>query len=514
LRHIRNWTVDTVAPAAPQLLQPGELATVLESRPTIGGSGEAFAEITLLIDGIPDSTVNATYSGAWSLETTRTLNDAIHSFTAVAKDIAGNISPASGTMTLRIDANDPVTTLQSKPGPVANRSSSTFNFSADEQATFECKVDGSPFESCEAPVLVSDLTDGSHSFFVRSTDAVGRHSAVVQYSWLIDTTGPVVTVSQNSPPPGISPTFSFNSNELGTTYRCRIDGVGGFTTCTSPLNIPTLSVGPHRLELRAIDAVGNVSPRTIHFTILAPPVSSPSTPPQPSPVTPANPEPRTCRGTDGQPTEPAAISLLAARSAGKSVRVTLSSDRYALIEVSIKRGSKVIASSTKPLKRGRRSVSLRANRSRMGSSGLSLVVAAITLDGARSTATAPLGIGTSGRITLGSDGKVTQSSTLCAAAANGKGPRVIVKPERRPRAIRKQVGLSVKSPNWTLAVMTITQKALVARQVVLLPPARWTRIAMRPVQGSRFLRGHARFVLEAATVDGIWRSSSRRITLK
>src|SRR4029079_13374587 len=53
------------------------------------------------------------------------------------------------------------------------------------------------------------------------------------------------------------PTFTFSSNESGATFQCRIDSAA-FASCTSPLQTAPLSDGSHTLEVRAIDAAGNV----------------------------------------------------------------------------------------------------------------------------------------------------------------------------------------------------------------------------------------------------------------
>jgi hypothetical protein len=62
----------------------------------------------------------------------------------------------------------------------------TFGFTGPEAATFECKLDGSSFASCESPETYNDLAIAGHVFQVRSVNGTGR-SAPVSFSWTIIT---------------------------------------------------------------------------------------------------------------------------------------------------------------------------------------------------------------------------------------------------------------------------------------------------------------------------------------
>jgi hypothetical protein len=92
------------------------------------------------------------------------------------------------------DTSPPETTIGSGPAGTVNSTSATFSFSSSEpSSTFECSVDGAPFELCASPKSYSGLTDGVHTFDVRATDAAGNTDPTPERRiWSVDATAPVV----------------------------------------------------------------------------------------------------------------------------------------------------------------------------------------------------------------------------------------------------------------------------------------------------------------------------------
>jgi predicted extracellular nuclease len=82
-----------------------------------------------------------------------------------------------------------------------------------------------------------------------------------------DTTAPDTTITSFPPDPSNSAdaTFEFTSDEVNSTFECRIDG-GAWEACASPKSYTGLANGSHTFEVRATDAAGNVDPTPASYT--------------------------------------------------------------------------------------------------------------------------------------------------------------------------------------------------------------------------------------------------------
>jgi N-acetylglucosamine-6-sulfatase len=87
-----------------------------------------------------------------------------------------------------------------------------------------------------------------------------------------DTTPPETSIAIDSGPSGTvkqnNATFTFSSDETGTTFECSLDGVA-FSACSSPKKYTGLAKGSHTFEVRATDAAGNTdaSPASRTWTV-------------------------------------------------------------------------------------------------------------------------------------------------------------------------------------------------------------------------------------------------------
>jgi hypothetical protein len=154
------------------------------------------------------------------------------------------------------------TTIDTKPNDPSNNPSPSFSFSSNEaNSTFECKLDGGAFEACTSPKSFTGLSEGSHTFQVRATDAAGNtDQSPASYTWTVDTTPPETAI--DSGPSGTvkqkDATFTFSS-EPNSTFECKLDAAD-FSACVSPRRYTRLVSGSHTFEVRATDAAGNTDP--------------------------------------------------------------------------------------------------------------------------------------------------------------------------------------------------------------------------------------------------------------
>ena len=187
------------------------------------------------------------------------LADGEHTFAARAVDQAGNVDPTPKTWTWTVDTTGPTTAITSRPGSPTNSTSATFEFTANEAASFECRLDGDYPVPCESGLTYAGLGDGAHAFEVRARDALGNQElAPATFTWTVDTVAPVTSV--DSGPTGAIATsaaaFEFTSNESGGSFSCRLD-LGDWSTCESPASFSGLAEGEHTFEVAATDGAGN-----------------------------------------------------------------------------------------------------------------------------------------------------------------------------------------------------------------------------------------------------------------
>ncbi len=151
---------------------------------------------------------------------------------------------------------DNVATLRT----LTNENSIQFFVSSSEPGTFMCSFDGATASACTSPVSYNGLSEGAHNFQVSVTDALGNASAPAAFSWSIDMTAPVVTISSVDPDVAMSSAdfrnFNFVANEVAS-FECAVDS-GAFAACNSPYALSNISEGNHWFEVRAIDVAGNV----------------------------------------------------------------------------------------------------------------------------------------------------------------------------------------------------------------------------------------------------------------
>ncbi|MBJ7353726.1 MAG: hypothetical protein JHC98_02790 [Thermoleophilaceae bacterium] len=519
----RTWTVDTTAPSAPSIDTPSDGAVTADSTPTVTGnpgSAEANSTVTIHIDGTAVGTTTAAGDGSWSFTAPSTLVDNNYAFTAKATDAAGNISPVSATVDIRVDGSDPTAQITAKPGALSSDSTPTFGFTADEPGTFECRIDSGAYSACTSPFTTATLADGPHSFFVRALDASSNVSAAEEWDWTIDTTAPDVTVTSNTPAAGVSPTFSFASSESGTTYKCRIDGSGAFTTCSSPFNAPTLSVGSHTLEVQYTDSAGNTGTRSVNFSVTAPSTPQPpTTTPRITDPTPNPPTAPTCTGAGDEPGIPANMTVLSAVAKKNVVKFTTSSDKYILVRVSIYDGRKLVGTAVRANNPGKRIVAIKTKKALPKNKRFTIRLSAITMSGGKSVAGTNMVTDKKGKTTLvGADGTVgapTASSVDCAPEKGAKKIKFQVASKARVKVGLTKLTATAKASDWSVATFRVIQNGkTIGRRVFLLKPGKKLTAPIKVLSGNRLAKGRAIVQVSTCSVDGVWQVFKKPFAVK
>jgi PKD repeat protein len=181
------------------------------------------------------------------------------------------VAPAARAFTLRVaqqaDVTPPVSHFTLAPAAYTNAETVSFSFVADEQATFECSLDGAAEEACSSPVSVDGLDEGRHRFAVRATDRRGNVEAdPAVATFTIDRTPPDTTISDGpTEPVHDAVSFTFHSTETGSRFECTVDG----EPLACRFTPADLAPGTHELGVAAIDRAGNVdaTPATTTFEI-------------------------------------------------------------------------------------------------------------------------------------------------------------------------------------------------------------------------------------------------------
>jgi hypothetical protein len=259
-----TWTVDTQAPETAIDSTPAEPSNGFSTTFTFHSSEENSTFRCQLDEG--------SYQFCFGSKTYINLLTGSHAFRVYAVDNASNedLTPAEHSFTVDNSIDDetpPDTTILSHPPDPSSSDGASFTYAATEPgANFQCRLDNGAFASCSAAgISYSSLRNGSHIFAARAVDRAGNTDRVpATYGWTVAAPLPEVRIVKA--PSGqttikgphvrkLTVTFKFTSSKPGSSFRCRMDKQA-FHLC-SPTTRLRASVGRHRFEVFAIDALGN-----------------------------------------------------------------------------------------------------------------------------------------------------------------------------------------------------------------------------------------------------------------
>jgi glycosidase len=271
-----SWVVDTIPPTTSITAQPA-LLTSSPSASFSFTSSESGSTFQCKLDG-------GNFASCSSPVSYSNLSEGNHTFQVRAIDAVGNIDPGPASYSWTIDTTPPDTNLNTTTPALSNSASASFSFASTENnSTFQCKLDNGAFAACTSPFTVNGLSEGGHSFSVKASDPAGNaDSTPATFSWTVDTTPPVTTITAkpNSVTNSASASFSFSASET-STFVCSLDSAS-FATCASGISYTNLADGAHSFTVRATDAAGNTetAPQIYQWTVdtVAPVVTIDSNP--------------------------------------------------------------------------------------------------------------------------------------------------------------------------------------------------------------------------------------------
>ncbi|MFL6040046.1 MAG: beta strand repeat-containing protein [Gaiellales bacterium] len=253
------WTIDLTAPDTSITSTPANPTN--QTTATFAFTATEAATFQCQLDG-------GLWTACSSPATYNSLSSAGHTFSVRATDAAGNTDATPAGYAWTIDAIPPDTTITAGASGTTSATQATFNFTASKTpATFQCRLDGGSWSACAGPISYSGLADGSHTFAVAATDAVGNTDPTpATRTWTVDTAAPdtAITGKPADPSNQATPSFSFSATEAGS-FLCQVDG-GSWTACTSPSVLSPLGEGAHTFAVQAVDAAGNADATPATFT--------------------------------------------------------------------------------------------------------------------------------------------------------------------------------------------------------------------------------------------------------
>jgi hypothetical protein len=297
-----TFTVDTTLPSL--TLNPF-LNYTNDNTPTLSGTAtDATSPITSVEyrvndgDWIAAEAINGTFDEL-SEDFTFTmveLADGQHLVQVRATDAAENVSPLASRV-FTMDTTAPSLILNPFPDYTNDNTLTLSGLAIDTTSPInlvEYRVDSGDWIAAEASngtfdepsedfaFTMAELDDGEHLVEVRATDAVGNVSLPASHTFTVDATPPSLTLNPfpsytNDPTPAFSGTATDTLSPI-TSVQYRLDG-GAWIPATAVDDVfdePTeeyylitamLADGPHTIEVRAWDVLGNTTTPANYATV-------------------------------------------------------------------------------------------------------------------------------------------------------------------------------------------------------------------------------------------------------
>lgn len=275
---VGGQVVDIVAPNAPVITAPANNSYDKDGTVVISGTAEANSTVEVFDGSSSKETVTANSSGAW----TKTLSDVSngsHTYTAKARDAAGNISGASNAVTVIVDTVAPTAPRITSPANSSYNKTGTIAISGAAEADSTIEIFDSVTSKGTATTNASGawtktltgVSNGPHVYTVKARDGAGNVStASVAVRVTVDKTKPTGRIKINN---GAATTRSRTVTlALSATDPAPASGVAQMcvantTTCTAwqtygaskRWTLKSGTAGTRTVWVRYKDRAGNVS---------------------------------------------------------------------------------------------------------------------------------------------------------------------------------------------------------------------------------------------------------------
>lgn len=282
--------IDTIPPGTPTITLPVDSAVLGTSTIEVRGTGEANGLCTVYVDGIPIGVAAVSSEGNWQIRIN--LVDGSYTLTAIIQDRAGNFSPQSPEIKVKIDTVPPAIPTITSPenNAVIGTLCLAVQGTGEEEGNFILYANGSQTTvgSVSAGGIwqtIITLPDSQYNLTCIVKDRANNQSPQsLPTSIKIETTAPG-TPSITSPSAGaVIGTLNVTvtgTAEPDTTYILYVDG--SETTTGNVANngiwqttIP-LTEGTHNLAVAVEDWTGKRSPQSTQITVIID-ITPPGTP--------------------------------------------------------------------------------------------------------------------------------------------------------------------------------------------------------------------------------------------
>lgn len=196
--------VDTTSPPPPVISAPANDTTTANRTPTLTGTGEPGADVTVVEAAGAICRARVQNDGTWSCAPSSALADGSHVFQATQQDPVGNASAASAAVTIVVDTLAPAPPTVN-PVPTGTDTTPTFTGTGEVGAKINASSPSGPLGCAEGnPVVVA--ADGSWRCTPTTPLPVGATTGVsfVQVDRAGNASGPA-TVSATIESPAVTP---------------------------------------------------------------------------------------------------------------------------------------------------------------------------------------------------------------------------------------------------------------------------------------------------------------------